>query len=90
MKQRSFASLSFDTKKKTTLREAFLAQMNKVVPWATLLALNDRHYPTEVRPGRQPIPCATMLRVYLLQQWYALSDPAMEDARRCTGLPTSS
>ncbi|AUI92244.1 IS5 family transposase [Xanthomonas oryzae pv. oryzae] len=32
------------------------------------------------RPGRQPYALATMLRIHLLQQWYALSDPAMEEA----------
>jgi transposase, IS5 family len=80
MKQGSFASLSFDAKKKRTRREAFLAEMEKVVPWVNLLALIEPHYPTDGRPGRQPMPHATMLRIYLMQQWYALSDPAMEDA----------
>jgi len=80
MKQRSFASLSFDTKKKRTRRQDFLSEMEKVVPWAKLLTLIEPHYPTEGRPGRQPIPCATMLRICLMQNWYALSDPAMEDA----------
>jgi transposase, IS5 family len=80
MKQRSFASLSFDAKKKRTRREDFLSEMEKVVPWAKLLALIEPHYPKDGRPGRQPIPYATMLRIYFMQQWYALSDPAMEDA----------
>jgi transposase, IS5 family len=80
MKQRSFASLSFDAKKKRTRREDFLSEMEKVVPWAKLLALIEPHYPMEGRPGRQPIPFATMLRIYLMQNWYALSDPGMEDA----------
>ncbi|MDO0791940.1 IS5 family transposase, partial [Xanthomonas campestris pv. campestris] len=38
------------------------------------------HYPVSGRPGRQPYALATMLRIHLLQQWYALSDPAMEEA----------
>ena len=80
MKQRSFASLSVDAKKKATWPERFLGEMEQVVPWAALLALIEPHYPTQGRPGRQPIPYATMLRIHLLQQWYALSDPAMEDA----------
>jgi transposase, IS5 family len=29
--------------------------------------------------GRPAYPLATMLRIHLLQQWYDLSDPAMED-----------
>jgi transposase, IS5 family len=80
MKQPSFASLSFDAKKKRTRREDFLSEMEKVVPWAKLLALIEPHYPREGRPGRQPIPCLTMLRIYFMQQWYALSDPGTEDA----------
>ena len=67
-------------KRKRTRKEIFLAEMDKVVPWAALLALIAPHYPKMGRPGRQPYPLATMLRVHFLQQWYALSDPAMEEA----------
>jgi IS5 family transposase len=80
MKQRSFASLSFDAKKKPTRREKFLGEMDKVVPWTDLLALIEPSYPTSGRRGRPPMPAATMLRILFMQQWYALSDPAMEDA----------
>ncbi|WP_184603106.1 IS5 family transposase [Rhodanobacter sp. MP1X3] len=80
MKQRSFASLSFDAKKKPTRRELFLGEMDKVVPWSELLALIEPSYPTAGRRGRPPMPAATMLRIHFMQQWYALSDPAMEDA----------
>src|SRR5690606_21513556 len=44
------------------------------------LKLIEPHYPKMGRPGRQPYPLATMLRVHFLQQWYALSDPGMEEA----------
>ena len=67
-------------KRKRTRKEIFLAEMDKVVPWAALLALIAPHYPKMGRPGRQPYPLATMLRIHFLQQWYALSDPAMEEA----------
>ena len=67
-------------KRKRTRREIFLAEMEKVVPWAALLSLIEPHYPKTGRPGRQPYALATMLRVHFLQQWYALSDPAMEEA----------
>ncbi|EIM03875.1 MULTISPECIES: IS5 family transposase [Rhodanobacter] len=80
MKQRSFASLSFESKKKPTRREKFLGEMDKVVPWEALLALIAPAYPTSGRRGRPPMPAATMLRIHFMQQWYALSDPAMEDA----------
>ncbi|MBS0457905.1 MAG: IS5 family transposase [Proteobacteria bacterium] len=67
-------------KRKRTRKEMFLSEMEQVVPWAALLALIEPHYPTMGRPGRQPYALATMLRIHFLQQWYALSDPAMEEA----------
>ena len=67
-------------KRKRTRREIFLAEMEQVVPWQALLALIEPHYPKAGRPGRQPYAIATMLRIHFLQQWYALSDPAMEEA----------
>jgi hypothetical protein len=80
MKQTTFASLAFERKKKQTRRERFLAEMETVVPWAALLSVIEPHYPRTGRRGRPPMPLATMLRIYFMQQWYALSDPAMEDA----------
>ena len=66
--------------RKQTRREVFLAEMEQVVPWKALLSLIEPHYPKLGRPGRQPYALATMLRIHFLQQWYALSDPAMEEA----------
>jgi IS5 family transposase len=78
--QLSFGDGEATGKRKRTRREVFLAEMEQVVPWHALLALIAPHYPTLGRPGRQPYPLATMLRIHFLQQWYALSDPAMEEA----------
>jgi len=80
MKQATFASLAFEQKKKQTRRERFLTEMDAVVPWAALLAAIEPHYPKAGRRGRPPRSLETMLRIYFMQQWYALSDPAMEDA----------
>ncbi|TBR07757.1 MAG: IS5 family transposase [Lysobacter sp.] len=66
--------------RKRTRREVFLAEMEQGVPWKALLALIEPHYPKTGRPGRQPYALETMLRIHFLQQWYALSDPAMEEA----------
>jgi IS5 family transposase len=66
-------------KKKRTRRERFLARMEEVVPWAQLLAVIAPHYPKGKR-GRRPIGLERRLRVYFLQQWYALADEALEDA----------
>ncbi|MFZ5463597.1 MAG: IS5 family transposase [Pseudomonadota bacterium] len=78
--QLSFGDAESLTNRKRTRREVFLAEMDQVVPWKALLALIEPHYPQSGRPGRQPYPLATMLRIHFLQQWYALSDPAMEEA----------
>jgi IS5 family transposase len=80
MKQRSFASAEFALKKKTTRREKFLADMERVVPWQRLTAVIEPLYPSSGRVGRQPVGVAKMLRMYLLQQWYGLADEALEDA----------
>jgi IS5 family transposase len=55
--------------------------MDVVVPWRALIALLEPHYPkASKKGGRPPYSLATMLRVHLQQQWYSLSDPAMEEA----------
>ncbi len=77
--QTSFAQAEFAAKKKTTRREKFLARMEELIPWAKLLAVLEPHYPKGER-GRRPIGLERMLRVYFLQQWYALADEALEDA----------
>ena len=77
--QTTFAHAEFTAKKKPTRREQFLARMEEVIPWAQLLAVIAPHYPKGER-GRPPIGLERMLRVYFLQQWYALADEALEDA----------
>ena len=77
--QPSFAQAEFATKKKITRREKFLARMETLIPWAQLLAVIAPFYPKGER-GRPPIGLERMLRVYFLQQWYALADEALEDA----------
>jgi len=80
MKQSTFASLAFEGKKKQTRRERFLAEMEAVVPWSELLSVIEPYYPKSGGRGRQPMSLLSMLRIHYMQQWYALSDPAMEDA----------
>jgi IS5 family transposase len=68
--------------KKCTKRDLFLAEMVAVVPWVTLDALIEPHYPkTGPNGGRRPFPLAMMSRIYWLQQWYNLSDPGAEEAQ---------
>jgi IS5 family transposase len=77
--QRSFAELAWSMKGKVTRRERFLAEMDGVIPWPRLLHLIEPHYP-KAGQGRQPLGLEKMLRIYFLQQWFDLSDPAAEDA----------
>lgn len=79
MAQLTFGDAEFAGKGKTTRKERFLAEMEQVVPWSALQRLIAPVYP-EAGNGRRPYPLATMLRVYLMQNWFSLSDPAMEDA----------
>ncbi len=79
MKQLSFATLSYHNIKITTKREKFLNEMEQVVPWERLLKSIEPHYP-KTGKGRPPMPMECMLRIYFLQQWYGLSDPAAEEA----------
>jgi hypothetical protein len=80
-KQLGFSDYELTTAKKQTKREKFLSEMEAVVPWQALIDLIEPHYPkASKKGGRPPYPLATMLRVHLLQQWYSLSDPAMEEA----------
>ena len=79
-KQPAFPGLRDAMRKKQTRRELFLAEMDAVVPWGRLLSLIDPHYPKAgSKGGHPPIPLETMLRVYFLQNWYALSDPIVEE-----------
>lgn len=72
----------FALHRKQTRRDVFLAEMDQVVPWSALCALIEPHYPKvrEDGGGRRPIGLERMLRIHFLQQWYALSDPGVEEA----------
>jgi IS5 family transposase len=79
MKQQTLAG--FAKYAKTTRRAKFLADMDRVVPWRELVAVVEPHYP-KVSPegGRPPVRLERMLRIYFLQLWFNLSDPAVEEA----------
>jgi transposase, IS5 family len=72
-------SLGLGMTAKRTRRREFLDEMDKVVSWADLVALVSPHLP-EGKRGRPPFSPETMLRTHFMQQWFALSDPAMEEA----------
>jgi IS5 family transposase len=79
MRQATLASAGFERYGKTTRRAAFLAEMDRVVPWRELHALIEPVYPKPGN-GRPPVGLERMLRIYFLQQWFNLSDPGVEEA----------
>jgi IS5 family transposase len=79
MRQLSLATVGFERYARTTRRAAFLAEMERVVPWPALCALIEPYYP-QPGNGRPPVGVERMLRLYFLQQWFNLSDPAVEEA----------
>ncbi|MGH8552955.1 MAG: IS5 family transposase [Methylococcales bacterium] len=79
MKQLTLAAGGFEKYGKTTRRAAFLAEMERVVPWAELCALIEPVYPKPGN-GRPPVGLKRMLRIHFLQHWFNLSDSAVEEA----------
>src|SRR5208282_3985100 len=71
--------VEFQCYSKKTRRVQFLDEIDAVMPWTELYALIAPHY-AKGDVGRKPVGLEIMLRVYFLQQWFALSDPAVEDA----------
>jgi IS5 family transposase len=66
---------------KTTRRSQFLSEMDQIIPWPQLTAPIEAVYPKlSENGGRPPIPLERMVRIYLLQLWFNLSDPAVEEA----------
>jgi transposase, IS5 family len=77
--QTSFSDLEFAAKKKRTRRDRFLADIEAVTPWRELVAVIEPFYPKGER-GRPPIGVERMLRMYVAQQCFGLSDEGIEDA----------
>jgi len=80
MIQSSFSDLEYAAKRKTTRRDRFLTEIEAVTPWSALVAALEPFYPTSGRRGRPPIGLERMLRMYIAQQCFGLSDEGMEDA----------
>ena len=78
--QKSFSDLEYAGKKKLTRRDRFLAKIDTVTPWSQLHAVIEPFYPKVEGAGRPPIGLARMLRMYVVQQCFGLSDEGIEDA----------
>lgn len=79
MKQESFSDMEYSCRKKKTKREEFLEIMDEIIPWEEWIGIIRPYYPAGKR-GRPPIEIEIMLRMYLLQCWFNLSDEGVEDA----------
>ena len=79
MRQTTLATGGFDAHAKTTRKAAFVARMDKLMPWEALLALIEPHYP-KAGNGRPPRSMSSMLRMYCIANWFNLADEACEDA----------
>ena len=73
------ADLGLNLTTKRTRKREFLAEMERVVPWAALVTLITPYAP-EGKRGRPPFAVETMLRIHFMQQWFTLSDPAMQES----------
>ena len=78
-KQQTFTDIEYSCRKKKTRREEFLETMDEIIPWGEWIGIIAPYYPNSKR-GRPPMGIERMLRMYLLQIWFNLSDPATEDA----------
>jgi transposase, IS5 family len=79
MKQISLSQTGFELASKRTRKRIFLEQMERVTPWDKLTALITPHAPSG-NTGRPPFAVGTLLKIHFMQQWFGLSDPAMEEA----------
>jgi IS5 family transposase len=79
MRQKSFSELEYSAKRKLTRRDRFLAEIEAITPWSELVQVLEPFYPTGAR-GRPPIGLERMLRMYVAQQCFGLSDEGAEDA----------
>ena len=78
MQQQTFTDVEYSKRKKKTRREEFLNMMDKIIPWNEWINLIKPYYPSG-KGGRPTRGIETMLRMYLMQNWFNLSDAAIED-----------
>ncbi len=79
MKQQTFSDIEYSNRRKKTKREEFLNKMIETIPWEQWVEEITPVYPKGKR-GRPPISIETMLRMYLLEIWFNLSDAGVEEA----------
>lgn len=79
MKQQTFSDIEYSNRRKKTKREEFLDSMDEIIPWDHWVNIIRPYYLSGKR-GRPPKAIESMLRMYLMQNWFNLSDAGIEDA----------
>ena len=79
MGQMTFSDYEYSNRKRITKREDFLDIMDEIIPWDEWVEFVKPYYPSGKR-GRPTKGIEKMLRMYLLQVWFNLSDEGVEDA----------
>ena len=79
MKQGTFTDIEYSGCKKKTRRKEFLEIMDEIIPWDEWVGVIEPYY-SKGKRERPPMGIEKMLRMYLLQIWFNLSDSATEDA----------
>ena len=79
MNQMTLTDMEYSNRKKKTKREEFLDAMDEIIPWSYWVEIIRPYYFNNKR-GRKPIGIETMLRMYLMQVWFNLSDEGIEDS----------
>lgn len=79
MKQQTFSDIEYSNRRKKTKRDEFLEIMEEIIPWEEWVSHVEPYYYSGKR-GRPPMGIEKMLRMYLLQIWFNLSDEGVEDA----------
>ena len=79
--QPNFTDIEYGNRRRVSRREQFLATMDATIPWARWVGLIEPYYYAERagKRGRKAKPVEMMLRMYLLQVWFSLSDEGVED-----------
>jgi len=79
MNQQTLSDIEYSNRRKKTRREEFLESMDQIIPWDHWVGMIRKYYPSGKR-GRPTRGIETMLRMYLMQNWFNLSDVGIEDA----------
>jgi transposase, IS5 family len=80
MKQRSFSQAEYSSKKRRTRRDRFLSEIDRITPWAELMADIQPYYAKQYGSVRPPRGLETMLQMYIAQLCFGLSDEGIKDA----------